>query len=150
MALSAFDSFCRAAEQGRFPKLSDRGDLWQLLVLVTARKACDLIEHEGRDKRDWRRVHGGAAGGADDPTSGGRLLSGLLSREPDPAFAAQMADQCQRLLEGLTDQDLRAMAVRKLEGYTNEEFAAQLRCSPSTVERRLRLIRRRWECELGP
>src|SRR5262249_61707282 len=28
-ALSAFDSFCRGAEQGRFPRLNDRDDLWQ-------------------------------------------------------------------------------------------------------------------------
>ena len=27
IALSAFDSFCRRAEQGRFPKLFDRNDL---------------------------------------------------------------------------------------------------------------------------
>ena len=31
-ALSAFDSFCRAATQGRFPRLDDRDDLWRLLV----------------------------------------------------------------------------------------------------------------------
>src|SRR6476659_598655 len=56
VALSAFDSFCRAAQVGRFPQLADRDDLWQVLVLITARKACDLREHEGRDKRDWRKV----------------------------------------------------------------------------------------------
>src|SRR5262249_46541864 len=36
VALSAFDSFCRGARQGRFPQLRDRADLWQLLVLLTA------------------------------------------------------------------------------------------------------------------
>ena len=35
MALSAFDSFCQAAEVGRFPQLIDRDDLWQVLVLIT-------------------------------------------------------------------------------------------------------------------
>src|SRR5207244_3139579 len=30
VALSAFDSFCRGAKLGRFPLLSDRGDLWHL------------------------------------------------------------------------------------------------------------------------
>jgi hypothetical protein len=29
VALSAFDSFCRAAEAGRFPRLLDRDDLWR-------------------------------------------------------------------------------------------------------------------------
>src|SRR5438105_1816712 len=32
IAVDAFDSFCRRAAQGRFPKLNDRDDLWQLLV----------------------------------------------------------------------------------------------------------------------
>src|SRR5262249_10982176 len=37
VALSAFHSFCRAAQ--RFPRLNDRDDLWQVLVMLTARKA---------------------------------------------------------------------------------------------------------------
>src|SRR5262249_60097000 len=32
VALSAFASFCRCAEQGRFPQLLDRDGLWRLLV----------------------------------------------------------------------------------------------------------------------
>src|SRR6185369_9252315 len=51
VALSAFGSFCRGAEQDRFPQLHDRLDLWQLLVLLTARKAVDLAQHERRQKR---------------------------------------------------------------------------------------------------
>jgi len=142
VALSAFDSFCRAAEQGRFPRLEDRGDLWQILLLLTARKAADLVEHEERDKRDWRR-----AGGRDE--GDGRQLREMVGREPDPAFAAQVAEECRRLLAKIGNEQLRLLVLRKMEGYTNEEVAAQLGCSPSTVERRLRLIRKRWENELG-
>ncbi len=36
-----------------------------------------------------------------------------------------------------------------MEGYTNEEIASWLGCALSTVERRLRVIRRRWEKELA-
>src|SRR5262245_9588821 len=39
VALSAFDSFCRCARQGRFPDLCDRDSLWRLLVTFTVRKA---------------------------------------------------------------------------------------------------------------
>src|SRR3954453_20128871 len=46
--LSAFDSFCRRAERGQFPRLADRDDLWQLLVVITVRKAANLVHHEGR------------------------------------------------------------------------------------------------------
>src|SRR5690349_9477098 len=48
VALSAFDSFCRRAEAGQFPRLHDRDDLWQLLFVLTVRKAVDLARHEGR------------------------------------------------------------------------------------------------------
>src|SRR3989442_1108432 len=51
VVLSAFDSFFRAVENNRFPQLDDRDDLWQVLVLLTARKAYRLIEHENRQKR---------------------------------------------------------------------------------------------------
>ena len=56
VALSAFDSFCRAAERGRFPDLFDRDDLWQLLVLITDRKACDLANYERRERRGGGKV----------------------------------------------------------------------------------------------
>src|SRR5215471_16146961 len=46
VALSAFDSFCRGAEQGRFPRLGDRDNLWDLLVLLTVRKAAHLRRDE--------------------------------------------------------------------------------------------------------
>jgi DNA-directed RNA polymerase specialized sigma24 family protein len=61
VALSAFHSFCRGAEQGRFPQLSDRDDLWQLLVVITARKAADLVQQECRQKRGGGKVRGDSA-----------------------------------------------------------------------------------------
>src|SRR5262245_19844101 len=50
-ALSAFDSFCRSAAAGHFPRLDDRGDLWRLLVSITARKAADYRRSETRQRR---------------------------------------------------------------------------------------------------
>lgn len=136
VALSAFDSFFRGVERGRFPRLSDRSDLWQVLLMITERKACDVLEYESRQKRDWRRnVPANAEGGDIE----------LCGREPDPAFAAEVAEECERLLARLGDDELRVLAVRKMEGFTNEEIATQLGCSLATVERRLRLIRREWE-----
>jgi DNA-directed RNA polymerase specialized sigma24 family protein len=48
VALSAIASFCRAAEQGRFPQLLDHDGLWRLLVAITARKVARLVRDEGR------------------------------------------------------------------------------------------------------
>ena len=48
VALSALDSFIRAAADDRFPDLLDRDGLWRLLSAMTHRKAVDLIRHEDR------------------------------------------------------------------------------------------------------
>ena len=41
IVLSVFDSFYAAAEEGRFPDLSDRDDLWRVLLRLSARKVID-------------------------------------------------------------------------------------------------------------
>lgn len=135
VALSAFDSFCRGLKGGRFPDLGGRDNLWKLLVVLTARKACHLLRDEHRLKRGGQMV--GAA----------RELEQVLSPDPSPEFAAELAENCQRLLGLLGDAELRAVALSKMEGYTTEEIAGQLKCAPRTVERKLRLIRGLWEKE---
>ncbi len=148
VALSAFDSFCRGAANGRFPRLEDRDDLWQVLMVVTTRKAIDLVHHERRQKRGSGKVLDEAAyRGSPDSPAGPPDFGQIIGREPTPAFAAEMAEELERLLSGLRDTQLRAIALLKLEGYTNEEIGAQLGCALSTVQRRLRLIRGTWEQE---
>jgi DNA-directed RNA polymerase specialized sigma24 family protein len=145
VALSAFDSFCRGAEAGRFPDLTDRDNLWRLLVVLTRRKAAHLKRDERRLKRGGGAVLDQAAlarpAGAEE---GQADFDWAVGEEPTPAFAAQMAEECERLLLRLEDPALRALAVSKMEGYTNAEIAAQVGCCVSTVERRLQLIRRVW------
>jgi DNA-directed RNA polymerase specialized sigma24 family protein len=144
VALSAFDSFCRGAERGRFPKLEDRGDLWQLLVLLTARKAGQFVRHQCREKRGGGKILTEADLADADEGDG---LAAAISTEPTPEFAAQVAEQWRRLLDALPDAELRQIAVWKMEGHTTEEVAARLGCVPRTVERRLRLIRALWQRE---
>jgi RNA polymerase sigma factor (sigma-70 family) len=144
VALSAFDSFCRNAERGRYPLLLDRDSLWRVLVVITARKASHLLRDERRQKR---------GGGAHAPpaASGGAGEVGLgeiVSREPSPEFAAEVAEECRRLLGSLADKELEAVALWKMEGYTNEEIAGKLGCVPRTVKRKLRIIRKTWEKEM--
>lgn len=157
VALSAFATFCRRAEAGQFSQLSDRDSLWRLLAVITARKAIRLVGEERSQKRGGAiRVTKGRAADPDFvPTGlGGAAgvvgLEDLISREPTPDFAAQVAEEFQRLLGMLGDHDLRSLALWKMEGYSNDEIATKLRCVPRTVERRLRLIRRLWEKEFTP
>jgi DNA-directed RNA polymerase specialized sigma24 family protein len=149
VALSAFDSFCRGAAAGRFPRLGDRGDLWQLLVVITARKAADLAAYERRKKRDFRKTQ--PLDGPDgDPNGEGLPIPEMIDREPNPAFAAQVAEECRRLLDKLDDPERRRIALLKMEGCTNEEVGPRVGRAVATVERRLRLIRKLWETEVEP
>jgi DNA-directed RNA polymerase specialized sigma24 family protein len=149
VALSAFASFCRRAERGQFPRLHDRDDLWHLLMVITTRKALDQARHGRRQKR------GGVApnpGPLPEPeaTAEELALDQLTSPEPTPEFAAQVADECRRLLDRLGTDELRAIAVWKMEGYSNEEIAALQGWALRTVERRLRVIRSLWSQESMP
>jgi DNA-directed RNA polymerase specialized sigma24 family protein len=147
VALSAFDSFCRGAERGRFPALGDRNDLWRLLVVITERKAIGLRRHDGRLKRGGGAAHAEPA--ASDDSAGPAGLDAVAGPEPTPELAAQVADECRRLLDLLREEGLRSIALWKMEGDTTEEIAARLGCAPRTVERKLRLIRSRWGAEEG-
>jgi DNA-directed RNA polymerase specialized sigma24 family protein len=146
VALSAFDSFCRNAEKGRFPQLFDRVGLWHLLVVLTTRKAAHQRRDEGRQKRGGAMNPNETAGSSQD----GFVLEEVLSREPSPEFAAEMAEEYQRLLQSLNDRELQAVALARMEGYSVEEIAAQLSFSPRSIKRKLQMIRSIWAKELDP
>jgi DNA-directed RNA polymerase specialized sigma24 family protein len=138
VALSAFASFCQGAEQGRFPQLADRDNLWRLLVVLTVRKARQQLRGEGQKKR----------GGGVAPEEA--VLEEIVGREPSPEFAAQVGDEYRRLLERLADPDLEQVAVAKMEGYSNAEIALRLGCAPRSIGRKLQVIRTLWEEESPP
>jgi DNA-directed RNA polymerase specialized sigma24 family protein len=143
VALSAFASFCKAAEGGRFPRLSDRNDLWQLLICLTAQKAVDQVRYDHRVKRGGGRVRGESAIISNTSTNNPGLAQ-VIGEVPTPDFAAMVAEECERLLEQL-DDDLRPVALAKMENWTNKEIAKKLDCSVSNIERSLRLIRKIWQ-----
>lgn len=133
VALSAFYSFCRNAQDGRFPELADRDNLWQLLVTITARKACHLLRNARRHKRGGDRER--------EETD----LELVVGREPSPEFTAQVVEEFHQLLDHLGDDLLRAIAMGKMEGCTNAEVAVRLGVAPRTIERKLQIIRGIWE-----
>jgi DNA-directed RNA polymerase specialized sigma24 family protein len=152
IALSAFASFCRGAEQGRFPQLHDRDNLWRLLVTITVRKANQLAAREGCQKRGGQAVLDEAALRHLPKDQSGELgLEQLIDSEPTPEFAAQLAEECQLLLARLENPELQSVAQWKMEGYTNDEIAGKLGCALRSVERKLKVIRSLWgQVEANP
>lgn len=142
---NAFHSFFQGVAHGRFPQLHDRDNLWRLLVVITARKAVDQLAYEHRKRRGGgaARAETGMAPGSEDEA----VLEQIVGEEPTPEFAAQVAEEYRRLLELLGDESLRRVAVWKMEGFSNDEIAAQLDCSLRTVARKLDTIRVIWSGE---
>jgi DNA-directed RNA polymerase specialized sigma24 family protein len=136
VALSAFLRFHQGAQQGRFPRLQDREDLWRILFALTARSAANLVRDQARQKRG-----GGMVGGDSD------LLAdqGPLDLGPTPQEALLMEEELARLLASLGDEQLRRIALARMEGYSNAEIAVREDCALVTIERRLRLIRALWQ-----
>jgi DNA-directed RNA polymerase specialized sigma24 family protein len=144
VALSAFDSFCRNAAQGRFPELQDRDNLWRLLTVLTLRKVSIQQRNEARQKRGG----GLLAPAAMDENS--TFLEQVMSREPTPELAAEMTEEYERLLRLLHSEQLRQVAIWRMEGHSVGEIAARIGCAPKTIKRKLKLIRDHWEGELVP
>lgn len=134
VALEAFASLCacvaRQTSVDAFPQLHNRTHLWKLLACFTARRAFDLARKEERR----RRVVG------DESALGSEGFAPFAGREPPPEFTAAVAD----LLECLPSEELRALALAKMEGCTNAEAGQRLGRSLSTVERKLQVIRVLW------
>jgi RNA polymerase sigma factor (sigma-70 family) len=149
VALSAFRSFCERAQEDRFPDLRDRNDLWHLIVRITERKAYDQFRKQTRKKRGSGLVGGESVFVKLQVSSEGAGINAVAGPEPTPEFAAEMVEAVRRLMDQLEDDELRQIALYKLEGYTNEEIAGKIGRALPTVERRLRLIREKWHGEIG-
>jgi DNA-directed RNA polymerase specialized sigma24 family protein len=143
VALSAFDSFCRGAEKGHFPRLTDPDGLWRVLMTIVVRKAADHANHQRRKMRGSGDVRGDSAllPGAD---GNGRGFDQLPGGDPAPDLAAQLAEEFQCLLDRLekVNPEFRDIAVWRLEGFSNAEIACRLGCAEVTVERKLGIIRK--------
>jgi RNA polymerase sigma factor (sigma-70 family) len=132
VAQSAFRSFFVRARDGRFPRLEDRHDLWNLLAVITVRKA---IKHNRRQSQQ------------PSATAEIELVESQLAREPSPEHVVAMRDEIQRLM-GLLDDTSRVILRSLLAGRTNQEAADECQVSLATIERKRKLIRETWRREL--
>jgi DNA-directed RNA polymerase specialized sigma24 family protein len=139
VALDAFFELCQRlacpTSAQRFPQLLNRTHLWKLLACFTVREAFDLARKQSRRRHVV----------ADEAALGPEGFEPFAGREPPPEFAAAVAD----LLDYLPGDQLRAVALGRMEGRTNPEIARRLGCALNTVERKLQVIRTLWKDVAG-
>jgi RNA polymerase sigma factor (sigma-70 family) len=141
-------SFFRRLRRGDFD-LAGRDDLWALLVAITLNKARNAADRHLAGVRDVRREQPLPLSDASRSDAPHEEFA-VEAVEPTPAEAAVLNEALERRLRDLEKPELRELALRKvalmkLEGYTNREIAEALGCGERTVERKLSLIRKRWE-----
>lgn len=132
-ALSTFNVLCKKLNEGQYA-VSDRQELWQLMLKVLVRKIGRRAKYQSAAKRF--------------PVEN---RSSAISVEELPApTSKEISQECFDLIASLKDPNLERVALLKFEGYSNDEIAAQLQRTRRTVQRMLNLIRDLWEEELGP
>jgi DNA-directed RNA polymerase specialized sigma24 family protein len=136
-AQSAFASFCQRVRGGEF-SIADRDDLWNLLGLITKRKARAQVRRELAEKRGGGKVLG--EGALAKPDGSPLPLDEAAGELAPPEFDASVEE----LLDQL-EPEVREIAVLRLLGYRNREIAERLDCTERKVERKLQLIRLAWE-----
>ena len=143
VAISVFDSLCGGAAAGRFDHPQGRDDLWKLLTAITATKTVDQIRQRSAMSRNENQVRGDSVSvnqAGDDATEQEPVTN--LAMTPD--FLVIMNQQCRQLFGALPDSSQQEVARLKLDGFTNQQIAAQMGITIRSVERKLNLIREIW------
>lgn len=145
VAVTAFQSFLCRCRKGGYPGLRDRDELWRLLVTIAVHKAKNQVRDQTCQKRRSVSIPDQSL----LPHDFGPIPREFLaSEEYSPEMAAMVSDSLQQLLAIFPDGELRQIVLYKIEGCTNDEIASKIGRSLPTVERRLKLIRKKWRREL--
>lgn len=139
-AQSAFISFWQRAERGEFGNDLDRHNLWNLLGVITVRKALKQVKRERTQKRGGGLVRGESEL-ADDRSNAGQgfRLDEILADLPTHEFDLH----CEELLQQL-NAELRDIALFRLWGWTTLEIADHLQCTQRKVQRKVELVQLKW------
>lgn len=143
IASSVFASLWRGAKAGRFRTVQNRDELWWLLLKLTRMKISDAVRERTAQKRGGNVTHVGLTTDAGE----GGTFEYVLSQEPTPDDLVALDEEFARLLSELRDDQLRRIAIFRMEGYSREEIADEMGISTATVTRKLRLIRCTWAAE---
>ena len=136
-AQAALLSFWSQMQSGEFLQDLCRSSLWNLLAKITVRKIGKQLRRDAAVRRGAGQVLGEVDLAGDQP------LEELLSVLPTHELDLQAAE----MMEGLPS-DLQEMAMLRLVGYSTDEIAKQFDCTRRKIQRKLELIRLRWESVL--
>ncbi len=134
---SACRTFLRRAQQQQF-SLNDTESLWRLLCVITITKVREQARFHLRQRRGVQREVSLPPG--DDDSQHPRRE--WMSNEHSPEAAAEFADEFEKLLNALDEEEQQFVRL-KLEERTNAEIAASLACSERTVRRILKRVQSR-------
>jgi RNA polymerase sigma-70 factor (ECF subfamily) len=129
---SVFRTFFGRLKQGRF-HLEEKDDLCKLLVRITVHKTLRQVAFQKAAKRNPQQESG-----HDDPHREG--IYALLSREPGPEEEVAFLDQLEHFLAELRP-DSRKILEMRLQGYTSEEIAKELKISDRKIRRVMERVR---------
>jgi RNA polymerase sigma-70 factor (ECF subfamily) len=126
-------TFLRRAQGGEY-QLSDSEGLWGLLCAITLNKVRNVTRFHLRQKRGLNQETG-------IPSADERGVSGFgpAARGPTPAEAAEFADQFEKIVAELDDEERQVLDL-KLQECTHEEVAEKLGISERTVRRLIKKI----------
>jgi RNA polymerase sigma-70 factor (ECF subfamily) len=135
---SAFRTFFIRCRQGKFD-LPAWGNLWAVLVQITARKCGRKSEYFRAQQRSVKReVHLNAGESSDREYA-------LHSHEIPPHEQAVMDEIIGQILDDMTKPQHQTIALRLLEGTDIPSISAELGCTEYTVRRVMQKIRQRLE-----
>lgn len=141
IASSAMFALLDGIKNERFHSVSNRDELWQMLVMIASRKAISQARHLDREKR------GGVAKQEGDAALNGQRLEHVaeyIVQSGDPAKFIEIEMTCRELLAALPHDKLREIALMRLAGFSNQEISVKFACSKRTIDRKLLLIREVW------
>ena len=144
IAISAFNSFIAGIRKDRFPDLAGPDNLWGLLITLTGRKVHAHLRHETRQKRGGGNVRGESVFIDPSGDSRGGGIGGVTGENMTADLHAELAEACDQLLDQLPDDQLRQIAVLRMDGFLVDEISEMMELSKRAVERRLQLIRKTW------
>jgi RNA polymerase sigma factor (sigma-70 family) len=142
---NALVRFIRCVQNGRVPRLASPSDLFALLTCLIVRSvATEAQRYLNTAKRNVNQQVTESA--LDDATRGSWIhgMQSIPSKERTPLEEAVLNDCYQHYLAGLPHA-LRAVAERHMAGATNREIARELKLAERTIERKLALVRSRWQ-----